>query len=188
MKLTVKDFAVIKNAEIDLRGLTVLSGPNGSGKTTVLEVLINSFEVLKNTPKIMRQFAMDSFIHKVQGFIVNYKYDNSEQNKFIPPNIIRSSTVVDRIENMFYNRNNLDEVSHKLSELILEFSTKGTPSSTVLDKNIVFKDSENFFEDEIYPAYVNPIVVEKNAISNFLIISLNRYLSQIGRASWRERV
>jgi predicted ATPase len=41
MKLTIKNIGVIKEADIELSGLTVIAGENDSGKSTVGFFLLN---------------------------------------------------------------------------------------------------------------------------------------------------
>ncbi|MBQ7023440.1 MAG: AAA family ATPase [Akkermansia sp.] len=56
MKLRVDNFALIKHAEIDIDGITVIAGNNNSGKSTVGKVLFSIFSVLDNiNHKIERQ-------------------------------------------------------------------------------------------------------------------------------------
>lgn len=56
MKLRVDNFALIKHAEIDIEGITVIAGNNNSGKSTVGKVLFSIFSVLDNiNHKIERQ-------------------------------------------------------------------------------------------------------------------------------------
>jgi len=48
MKLTVDNFALIKHAEIDVDGITVIAGNNNSGKSTVGKILFSIFTALSN--------------------------------------------------------------------------------------------------------------------------------------------
>ncbi|WP_020003863.1 AAA family ATPase [Brachyspira innocens] len=48
MKLTIKNFARIKEAEINIDGITIIAGENNTGKTTVGKVLFSCFNSLNN--------------------------------------------------------------------------------------------------------------------------------------------
>lgn len=48
MKLTIKNFARIKEAEINIDGITIIAGENNTGKTTIGKVLFSCFNSLNN--------------------------------------------------------------------------------------------------------------------------------------------
>ena len=50
MKLILKNFAKIKEAEIHFDGLTVIAGDNNTGKSTIGKVLFTLFHSLRNMP------------------------------------------------------------------------------------------------------------------------------------------
>lgn len=55
MKLRVDNFALIKHAEIDIDGITVIAGNNNSGKSTVGKVLYSLFNALNNLDEKIRE-------------------------------------------------------------------------------------------------------------------------------------
>lgn len=56
MKLRIDNFALIKRAEIDIDGITVIAGNNNTGKSTVGKVLYSMFNALNNLDdKIQKQ-------------------------------------------------------------------------------------------------------------------------------------
>lgn len=67
MKLRVDNFALIKHAEIDIDGITVITGNNNSGKSTVGKILYSIFAALTNLDeKIQKQ--RESVIHDAVRF------------------------------------------------------------------------------------------------------------------------
>ncbi len=74
MKLRIDNFALIKHAEIDIDGITVIAGNNNSGKSTVGKILFSIFTALSNIDeKIeaqrvrMIQRVVASKIYRVAG-------------------------------------------------------------------------------------------------------------------------
>lgn len=74
MKLCVDNFALIKHAEIDIDGITVIAGNNNSGKSTVGKILFSIFTALTNIDEkienqryqmIQRTFI--SMLHQASG-------------------------------------------------------------------------------------------------------------------------
>ncbi|MCZ9981201.1 hypothetical protein OFR20_06670 [Brachyspira hyodysenteriae] len=51
MKLTIKNFARIKEAEINIDGITIIAGENNTGKSTVGKILFSCFNSLNNLEK-----------------------------------------------------------------------------------------------------------------------------------------
>ena len=54
MKLTINNIGKLKNAEVEISGITVITGENDTGKSTVGKVLwsvFNSFYEIKNKIK-----------------------------------------------------------------------------------------------------------------------------------------
>jgi predicted ATPase len=61
IKLSVKDFRAIKEADIKLNGITVVSGINGSGKSTLSKLLYNGLNSILNYKEIVFQGFNDTF-------------------------------------------------------------------------------------------------------------------------------
>ena len=56
MKLSISNLAKIKQADIDIDGITVVAGENNTGKSTIGKVLFSTFNSLYNiTDKIYNQ-------------------------------------------------------------------------------------------------------------------------------------
>ncbi|MCR5380656.1 MAG: AAA family ATPase [Lentisphaeria bacterium] len=61
MKLTIKNFAKIKSAELQLDGMTVICGDNNTGKSTVGKVLTTVFESLVDLEKKIINARKDKY-------------------------------------------------------------------------------------------------------------------------------
>lgn len=51
MELTVNNIGIIENANILLKGITVLAGENGTGKSTISKTVFSIFKSLYNYKK-----------------------------------------------------------------------------------------------------------------------------------------
>ena len=54
MKLIIQNYRAIANAEISLNGLTIVSGINGCGKSTISKMLFNIFTISNDFYPIAR--------------------------------------------------------------------------------------------------------------------------------------
>ena len=55
MKIEIENIALIKNAEIELKGITVVAGLNKTGKTTIARALYMIISAYKDLPlKVLR--------------------------------------------------------------------------------------------------------------------------------------
>ena len=76
MKLRLKNFAKIKEAEIHFDGLTVIAGDNNTGKSTIGKVLFTLFHSLRNMPQqvleerkeVIRNFFSVLFRREVEQY------------------------------------------------------------------------------------------------------------------------
>ena len=73
MKLTVKNLGVVKNAEIEFPGITVLSGVNGTGKSTMGKALYCCGRVFYNKKENIR----NEYISQMSSTIYKLPYENS---------------------------------------------------------------------------------------------------------------
>ncbi|WP_242347357.1 AAA family ATPase [Mucispirillum schaedleri] len=112
MKFTLKNIGLIKNSEIKLDGLTVITGHNNSGKTTVGKALYACIEGANNTQErfnaYKHNFILDIFrdIDYMLDDIINIDIDDSSTEQ------IES----DFIENLYnlYNKVRREKTSNEL--------------------------------------------------------------------------
>ena len=75
MKLTIKNFARIKEAEINIDGITIIAGENNTGKTTVGKVLFSCFNSLSNIEeKILsdKKFSVENEMLSLYKSLLNW--------------------------------------------------------------------------------------------------------------------
>lgn len=73
MKFTLKNIGLIKNSEIKLDGLTVITGRNNSGKTTVGKALYTCIEVASDIESRFERYKIDFLKQLVAKFTRIYK-------------------------------------------------------------------------------------------------------------------
>lgn len=79
MKIEVKNIGLIENAEIEIDGISVIAGENGSGKSTIGKALFATFNGFYNLNKKINQIRSASVRNIINDFIDdNYEVDFSE--------------------------------------------------------------------------------------------------------------
>ena len=76
MKLRIENFAKIKEADIELNGITVIGGDNNTGKSTVGKILFGIFNSLNNIEEKVKT-EREQTIEKVCEYTLNSLYTNS---------------------------------------------------------------------------------------------------------------
>ncbi len=162
MKFTLKNIGLIKNSEIKLDGLTVITGHNNSGKTTVGKALYACIEGANNTQErfnaYKHNFILDIFrdIDYMLDDIINIDIDDSSTEQ------IES----DFIENLYnlYNKVRREKTSN---ELLNEFYSLIKLIPDELD-NIVKNNytNENDLKEQQY--IVKQIISKINLMSEKL--------------------
>jgi len=82
MKLRIDNFALIKHAEIDIDGITVIAGNNNSGKSTVGKVLYSLFNALNNLDEKIREQREEQLTEAVRYSFFEMARDERLFNRF----------------------------------------------------------------------------------------------------------
>lgn len=81
MKLKINNFAMIKKAEIEIDGITVIAGQNNTGKSTIGKILFSLFNSLYDIDKKVDQKRINEIREALSGSIRNYiLHTNDEKN------------------------------------------------------------------------------------------------------------
>lgn len=75
MKLTVRNIARISLAEIELGGITVISGSNGTGKSTISRSLMTLSSVSKNISELVQVERINSVFHALRKSFAKHGAD-----------------------------------------------------------------------------------------------------------------
>ncbi|NLI62747.1 MAG: AAA family ATPase [Methanosarcinaceae archaeon] len=82
MRVDVKNFGIIENAEIELNGLTIIAGENDSGKSTFGKIMFTLFHTLQNYKEDFKKEkvkAINSLISQV-AFILSSRNDEAYED------------------------------------------------------------------------------------------------------------
>lgn len=82
MKLRIDNFALIKHAEIDIDGITVIAGNNNSGKSTVGKILYSVFNALNNLDDKIREQREEQLTEAVRYSLFEMARDERLFNRF----------------------------------------------------------------------------------------------------------
>lgn len=115
--LSIKDFRAIKEAEIKLNGITVVSGVNGCGKSTLSKFLYYTFRIANTYEELVakdlsnRLSDVTGFMDILQReiFLLNRKSDSSEYRKARPSYRHKSISVEDKEHILLLLQNLQDE-------------------------------------------------------------------------------
>ena len=75
MKLSIKNFAKILEADIDIDGITIIAGNNNTGKSTVGKVLDSVFNASRSIDEKMKNARLDYLAYDLRGEIENNRTD-----------------------------------------------------------------------------------------------------------------
>lgn len=151
MELKIKNIGKIKDGNVKLDGITVISGKGDAGKTTVLKTLSTVLDVIN--------FSDDS---------VNFSY---EQNKIENNEEIIQKDVQERFENNFGKMiNNIFSNDKGLAEIIVEDETEKPEILKISIKENLAKTEENNVKTKIENIFINnPADLKTTNVDNLLM-------------------
>ena len=150
MELKIKNIGKIKEGNVELEGITIISGKGDAGKTTVLKILSTVLDVLN--------FSDDS---------VNF---SCEQNKIENKEEIIQKDVQEKFENNFGKMiNNFFSNDKGLAEIIIEDETKKPKTLKISTKENFVKIEENDVKIKIENIFIdNPADLKNTNVDNLL--------------------
>jgi predicted ATPase len=146
MNFKLENLGIVKNAEIEINGLTVVAGENDTGKTTVAKYIYD--EIIKNNSK---QFTFDESIldgaNKLDDIIDNTSLQYSRVVFIDTPNSLDIFAYVKNAALMFYqSRLHFDIDKHRTDLLLLL-------SQTIPEKYLykdLYSEIEQIIDGKIY--------------------------------------
>ena len=112
ISISLTDFRDIKEANIDLNGITVLAGRNGCGKSTISKLVYQTFFTATNYENIISKEFKNYLISTFQGIwrpTVDFVYSIKSLNSHINPRFVYPTdpTDIDQIESYLANVRNV---------------------------------------------------------------------------------
>ena len=178
MKLTIKNFARIKEAEINIDGITIIAGENNTGKTTVGKVLFSCFNSLNFIKKNILYEKRKSINEKLLDL-------HNSLHKFIDNKEIELSYYIGKIsltlhneidKNSVYNillfnlENLIDLKNENIIKLIEQTAKKIEEYINIPDEKISNETTEEYF-NEMFNNQINSRI-EKDTIVEINILDL----------------
>ena len=149
MKLTINNIGKLKNAEVEINGITVITGENDTGKSTVGKVLwsvFNSFYEIKNQ---VRKDKINSIFRESRRFL-GLQQSRKLRNKIVQESEIDEEIDLDDLINQIEINLRLERNNNKEIERILDKIKKRTKlSEKEVLKEIIQKNFDNEFNYQI---------------------------------------
>ena len=141
MQIKLENIGIVKNSSIELNGLTVITGKNNSGKSTVGKTLYALFDAVSN---ISEKYEIDRYNYMVKILEENQsimsvfrliKYGQMMEDSPTDDDILRKYSYLKKYINKDYKRktnSNSRELKLFIEELVNELSE--------IKKKVVFSD------------------------------------------------
>ena len=161
MKLEIENFAKIKKASINLDGITVIAGPNNSGKSTIGKILYSLFNAGNNIEQSVIDTKKRRLRFAYRNVLAHYDSDMSIYRKLR----ISLRKVIDSLDfgqpskDVFgqflnYSKNSLGEMGIRLNQdvedqLSVEFNKVLSVANKDLARSIVSQYFRKIFNEQI---------------------------------------
>lgn len=172
MKISLKNIGKVKEANIEINGITVIAGENNTGKSTVGKTLFSVFNSFYNIEETIKK-EREELIGRI---IIQYLI--TRDVSIISSNRIINFTADTAIELLDKNPKNIDELKEML---IIKFQ-KEIIGTSEISENIEFVDLVKKIFDilNLENSYIFKIYFQKNLIDEFNGQINNLYNNDVG--------
>lgn len=180
MKLTIKNFARIKEAEINIDGITIIAGENNTGKTTVGKVLFSCFNSLSNIEeKILsdKKFSVENEMLSLYKSLLNWIIISGQNlTPFDEINDISDNLYTGYLNHNLYDvlisilKEYIDTENKNAIKLIKKTTKKIEEYFNIPDEKIAYKKIEEYF-NEMFNNQINSRI-ERDTIAEINILDL----------------
>jgi len=80
MRISIKNIGKIKEADVNLNGITLIAGKNDTGKSTVGKVLFSIFNGLHDIKKKMNDEKKEAIERIIEGLLYDTGYMEKKKN------------------------------------------------------------------------------------------------------------
>ena len=183
MQIRLENIGIIKNSTIALNGLTVITGKNNSGKTTVgktLYALLDSVCNLQQKAKSDRRYYIRTQLENVENALESFRYTrirNSEFQAELLDNYPALKKFLGRDYRRDFSIDDIEKYAHELADELKKFDISVFENSNnqellLFSKNIPFlaKNSNDTSIANILTAQINNAL----AILDQLFVTLDK--------------
>ena len=133
MKIEINNIGLVKNAEIEIDGISVIAGENGTGKSTIGKALFSAFNGFYNLNKKVNQIRSTSVRNIIEDFIDDNYEANYTEYVDVPSRIV--DAIINRREFFSQDENALkdlilDSVSSLTTQLVTDEDGNATNERT----------------------------------------------------------
>lgn len=161
MKIKLQGIGIIKNSEIELNGLTVITGDNNSGKTTVGKVVYSLFDAVSDLQKKVEDDKNTYAMEKLQNIV--------EDLYFLAECFARNTKDNLDLATLFFSRPRASQalkLTRKLYDWLIEFRKIGFEALDKETQNIIFKSIirryRSSYNKDLNPSEVMNILIDKS--------------------------
>jgi predicted ATPase len=176
MQISIKNLGIVETAEIELKGITVLSGHNDSGKSFIGKMLFSIIYTIKNASISNEENKSFQFLHKLERIRIAHTrvmpVTYSEPNAiFYIGNRIASEFNQNRFSSWQHLQEMLKEYQNKIHEDLIGFDERNSRikkeelegakkdiDQTFETLNLLLSEKED--DETIYRAYFNSTIIE----------------------------
>ena len=173
MKLSINNIGKLKNAKVEIKGITVIAGENDTGKSTVGKILFSVFNSFYKLDKKIIKLKKTNIQNYLQRLITTNPFEDYPDFSELIEKIFKDSSI--------YDKNDL-----KLRNDILYFIAENKTKSEVDEIN---ETNDDYFENQIKKiqeilkiseeAFIN-FILNKNIGNEFSNQINNIYLKSTG--------
>ncbi|MFS9152469.1 AAA family ATPase [Streptococcus infantis] len=163
MKLILNNIGKITKADIEINGLTVIAGVNGTGKSTVSKSLYAMFRSFYSIPKTVRREKKNA---------IKRRYYNVGSSEFIDLVLFNSKFTSSELTNILVAQDSLDKIfkifeeyglrKEDFGESFVELCSQILHINQLSEKAVLKEVVENIFQTEFYNN-INSIFENNNA-------------------------
>src|SRR5699024_8773530 len=177
MQLQIKNIGSINNSTFTIDGITVLTGVNNTGKSTVSKVLYSTFNSLFNYKEEIRNIRVESLLKNTileyfRRYLLPYFIDNEESNTV--------ETLKRFYESLTYQSKDIDDetlvedISSLIHNLISEYESDESDSN--------YSEIKEFVQESLLPKFkISNEDLFKGIMNKFFADEFDQQINNIWR-------
>ena len=151
MELKIRNVGKIDSAQIEIKGITIIAGLNGTGKSTISRSLFSMFHSFSNMPRKInweKQYAIERLFLLSNYFLETYFINEGDKNIEEISAVLAGKTDKKNIQDILARYLN----NHKVVEIVIDEIIK---INSVTDESLQNEIVSEIFLDEFYGHVTN---------------------------------